>query len=111
MWQPRAFGIFAGWLMVACAAVYFLSDEMIKAGLFGEACRTYGLGSWSCGVLPKAIVALPNSLAYFLELPFTAGGNWYMLGTDYILMFVGSPLAYLFAIAAANYWIWKLNSL
>ena len=110
MWQPRAFGIFAGWLMVACAAVYFFSDEMIKAGLFGDACKDYGLNSWSCGFLPKALVALPNSLAYFLELPFT-GGNWYMLGTDYLMMFVGSPIAYLFAIAAANYWVWKLNSL
>jgi hypothetical protein len=83
---------------------------MVKVGLFGEACKDYGLSSWSCGILPKAIVSLPSSLAYFLELPFV-GGNWYMLGTDYLMMFVGSPIAYLFAVAAANYWIWKLNTL
>ncbi len=111
MWQPRVSGIVIGWLAAASLAVFFLSDEMVKAGLFGEACKQYGLNSWSCGVLPKFIVWLPDSFVYFLKLPFTYDGSADLLGAGYVFMFMGSSVAYGFALVAMNYWIWKLNSL
>lgn len=111
MWQPRAFGIFIGWLAVASLAVFFLSDEMVKAGLFGEACRQDGLGSWNCGVIPKLVVGVPSSFVYFLKLPFIYDGNWDPLGTGFVFMVMGSSVAYGLALVALNYWIWKLNQL
>ncbi len=111
MWQPRVFGIFIGWLAAACLTVFFFSDKLVEAGVFGEACRQYGLSSWSCGVLPKFIVWLPNSFVYFLKLPFTYDGTFDLIGTGYLVMIVGSSVAYGLALIAANYWIWKLNAL
>lgn len=111
MWQPRALGIFIGWLAAASLAVFFLSDEMVKAGLFGESCRQYGLSSWNCGVVPKFIVWVPDSFVYFLGLPFTYDATTDILGAGFTFMVMGSSVAYGLALVALNYWVWKLNQL
>ena len=111
MWQPRVFGIFIGWLAAVCLTVFFFSDKLIEAGLFGDSCKQYGLSSWSCGVLPKLAVWLPNTFMYFLKLPFTYDGSWDLVGAQYATMLLGSPVAYVLAFVALNYWIWKLNTL
>jgi len=111
MWQPRGFGVFIGWVAVASLAVFFLSDEMVKAGLFGEACKEHGLSSWSCGVVPKFVVWLPDSFVYFLKLPFVYDGSTDLLGAGFAMMAMGSTVAYALALVALNYWVWKLNQL
>lgn len=111
MWQPRGFGVLVGWVAAISLAVYFLSDQMVQAGVFGESCRAYGLNSWSCGALPKLAVWVPNMFVYFLELPFKYDGTYDFIGAGFMFMTMGSSVAYGFALVAANYWIWKLNSL
>ena len=105
----RHFGIFIGWLAAACLAVFFVADDLVKAGVFGDACKQYGLNSWSCGVVPKLVVWLPNSFVYFLKLPFAYDGTLDLLGAGFALMVMGSSVAYGLALVAVNYWIWKLN--
>ncbi|MBL9098602.1 MAG: hypothetical protein JNK07_16855, partial [Alphaproteobacteria bacterium] len=46
MWQPRLFGILTGWLAASSLGVFFFADDIVKAGLFGDACKQYGLASW-----------------------------------------------------------------
>ena len=111
MWQPRALGILIGWSAAASLAVYFGSNDLIKAGLFGDACKQFGLASWSCGALPKFAVWLPDTFVYFLKLPFTYDGSADFLGAGFAFMAMGSSVAYAVALVAANYWIWRLNSL
>jgi hypothetical protein len=111
MWQPRGFGVFIGWLTLAGLAVFFFSDKLVEAGVFGEACRAYGLSSWSCGVLPRFIVWVPTTFIHFLQLPLTYDGGADMIGADYAMMWTGSAIAYAFAAVATNYWVWKLNEL
>ncbi len=111
MWQPRALGILIGWSAAASLALYFGSDDMIKAGLFGEACKQYGVASWSCGALPNIVVWLPETFVYFLALPFTYDSSEDLLGAGFLFMAMGSSVAYAIALVAVNYWICKLNSL
>lgn len=111
MWQPRLFGIFIGWLGATALAVFFLHDEMAKAGAFGEACKQYGLDSWSCGVVPKFVVCVPDTFVYFLQLPFTYDATADILGAGFLWMVMGSSVAYGLALVALNYWVWKLNRL
>lgn len=111
MWQPRVFGIFIGWVAAIALAVFFLADEMVKAGLFGDACKQYGLESWNCGALPKFVVWIPNSFVYFLKLPFIYDGGGDLLGAGFAFMVMGSTIAYGLALVALNYWLWKLNQL
>jgi hypothetical protein len=111
MWQPRAFGVFIGWLAAISLAVFFASDDLIKAGLFGDACKQDGLNSWNCGVVPKLVVAIPNSFVYFLKLPFVYDGTLDVLGAGFAFMVMGSSVAYGLALIALNYWVWKLNQL
>jgi len=100
-----------GWVAAIALGAAFASDEMIKSGLFGEACKADGLGSWSCGVVPKLAVAVPNTFVYFLRLPFTYYGAWDPLGAGFAVMVMGSSVAYGLALIALNYWVWKLNQL
>jgi hypothetical protein len=111
MWQPRLFGILTGWLALAAVAIYFLQTDMVQAGLFGESCKTYGMSSWACGVLPNLAVWTSSTFVYFLEYPFTynAANDW--IGASSALMWTGSPIAYTLALVATNYWVWKLNEL
>jgi hypothetical protein len=111
MWRPRLYGIFVGWLAAVSLAVYFLHDEMVKAGAFGEACQQHGLDSWSCGIVPKFIVWVPSSFIYFLKLPFEYDGSMDFLGAGFAWMVMGSSVAYGFALVALNYWVWKFNQL
>jgi hypothetical protein len=111
MWQPRLFGIFIGWLGAVSLAVFFLSDEMVKTGVFGTACKQYGLESWSCGAMPKLAVWIPNSFVHFLQLPFLYDGSTDFLGIGWMWMVMGSTVAYALALVALNYWVWKLNQL
>ncbi len=109
MWQPRFPGIVVGWLTAAAIAVYFLHDEMAKLGVFGASCRAHGLTSWDCGALPKLAVWLPDAFVYFLMNPFSYDGAADILGAEYALMWLGSPVAYLIAFVAVNYWVWRLK--
>ena len=109
MWELRMFGIAVGWLTAAALAVYFMHDDMIAAGLFGESCAQYGLYSWSCGALPKLAVWMPDMFVYFLTHPFTYDSSTDYIGMDYATMWMGSPVSYLVALVATNYWVWKLN--
>ena len=111
MWRPRLFGIFIGWLAAVSLAVYFLHDEMAKAGAFGESCKQHGLESWSCGIVPKFIIWVPGSFIYFLKLPFQYDGSADLLGAGFAWMVMGSSVAYGFALVALNYWVWKFNQL
>lgn len=111
MWQPRMSGIFVGWLAAASLAVFFLHDELVKAGAFGESCKEYGLDAWSCGIVPKFVVWVPDMFVYFLKLPFTYDGTMDILGAGWAFMVMGSSVAYGFALVAVNYWIWKFNQL
>lgn len=111
MWQPRAFGITVGWLVAAAVAVYFLQDDMIQAGFFGDACKNYGLASWACGVTPKMAVWLPNMFVYLITAPFGYDGSADWIGTEYATLWLFSPIAYAIALVATNYWVWKLNQL
>jgi hypothetical protein len=111
MWEPRFFGIAIGWLSAIALVLHFLESDLVQAGLFGESCRLYGLGSWSCGVLPKLAVWVPDTFVYFLSLPFAYDGSQDWIGASYAMMWTGSPVAYWFATVATNYWVWKLNQL
>lgn len=111
MWEPRGFGVFIGWLGAAATALHFLSGELVKAGLFGDACREHGLDSWSCGFLPKFVVWVPDTFVYFLTLPFTYDASSDLIGAGFMTMAMGSTVAYALALVAVNYWIWKLNQL
>jgi hypothetical protein len=111
MWEPRGLGVMIGWLTAASIGVYFMHEDMIRAGLFGESCALYGLESWSCGVLPKMAVWLPDMFVYFLTHPFEYDGSADWIGVDYATMWMGSPVAYGIALVATNYWVWKLNRL
>ena len=83
----------------------------LQAGVFGDSCKTYGMSSWACGVLPNLAVWASNTFVYFIEYPFTydASDDW--IGASSALMWTGSPIAYFFATVATNYWVWKLNQL
>ncbi len=109
MWQPRVFGIVVGWLAAAALAVFILSDQMVKAGLFGDACKQYGLSALSRGALPKFLVWAPDMFIYFLKLPFTYDRSTDLLDAVFLFMALGSSVAYALALVAANYWVWKLN--
>ena len=109
MWEPRGLGFAIGWLTAAALGVYFMHEDMIRAGLFGDSCALYGLESWSCGVLPKMAVWLPGMFVYFLTHPFEYDGSADWIGVDYATMWMGSPVAYGIALVATNYWVWKLN--
>lgn len=111
MWQPRLFGAVVGWLALAAVTVYFLQTDMVQAGLFGDSCKSYGMSSWACGFLPNIAVWLSSTFVYFLELPFTydSGSDW--VGATSAIMWAGSPVAYILAAVATNYWVWKLNQL
>lgn len=111
LWKPRGFGTFIGWVAAVSLAIYFLSDQLVQAGLFGESCRLNGLDSWSCGVIPKFVVWLPNMFVYFLKLPFNYDSAYDLIGAGFMFMAMGSSVAYILALVAANYWIWKLNTL
>lgn len=111
MWEPRAFGIAVGWLTAAAVAVYFLQDDMIQLGFFGDACKNYGLASWACGVSPKMAVWLPNLFVYLITAPFGYDGSADWIGTEYATLWLFSPIAYAFALVGLNYWVWKLNQL
>ena len=111
MWEPRGFGTVIGWLAAVGLAVFFLHEDMVRAGLFGQSCAAYGLDSWSCGLLPKLAVWVPDLFMYFLTHPFEYDGRADWLGLDYATMWMGSPVAWILAVVAANYWVWKLNRL
>jgi hypothetical protein len=111
LWQPRGFGALIGWVAFVSLAIYFLHDQMVQAGFFGESCRTYGLDSWSCGVIPNFVVWLPNMFVYFLRLPFNYDSSADLIGAGFMFMALGSGVAYILALVAVNYWIWKLNTL
>lgn len=111
MWQPRAFGVLIGWAAAIFVAIYFLSDELMNTGLLGEECIYDGLSSWNCGLMPRLVIALPNTFVYFLQLPFNYDAAWDVLGAQFTLMIVGSTIAYGLALVAVNYWVWKLNQL
>lgn len=111
MWQPRLFGILTGWLAASSLGVFFFADDIVKAGLFGDACKQYGLASWSCGAMPKFAVWMPDMFVYFLKLPFTYDGSTDFLGAGFAFMAMGSSVAYALALVAVNYWVWKLNEL
>ncbi len=111
MWEPRGVGVAMGWIAAAAIAIYFMQEDMIRAGLFGESCALYGLESWSCGFLPKLAVWLPEMFVYFLMHPFEYDASWDWIGLDYATMWMGSPVAWWVAILATNYWVWKLNRL
>jgi hypothetical protein len=111
MWEPRGFGVLVGWIAAVAMAIYFMHDDMAQAGLFGQACAAHGLDSWSCGVLPKLAVWLPEMFVYFLAHPFEYDARYDWIGLDYATMWMGSPIAYALATVATNYWVWKLNQL
>ena len=111
MWQPRFFGIAIGWLTIMAVAVHFLQDDLIRYGWFGDACKLYGIGSWSCGVAPKMIFWLPNMFVYLIAEPFAYNGGNDWFGTEYVMLWTASPIAYFLALIATNYWVWKLNQM
>ena len=111
MWEPRLAGIAAGWLSVVAVAIHFLRNDIVRAGIFGDSCAQYGLYSWSCGAFPKMTVWLSDLYVYFITHPFQydASNDW--IGADYASMWMGSPVAYIVAFVALNYWVWTLNRL
>jgi hypothetical protein len=111
MWQPRFFGILTGWPAAGMLSVFFFADDVVKAGIFGDACKQYGFASWNCGAMPKLAAWVPDTFIYLLKLPLTYDSSTDFLGAGFAFMTMGSSVAYALALIAVNYWSWKLNEL
>jgi hypothetical protein len=114
MWRSGVVGAFFGWTAIVVVAAGLLSQTLLEAGVFGEACREFAPRAFTCALPAKLLFgfgSLPHYVFGGLTLPFVYDPDRDSDGYGIASLVVLTPIAYAMLLVAANHWLWSLREL